>query len=36
VTAPNNARPMDRKHSITWDEKVNISWDPSSAMLLNL
>ncbi|MGY9012895.1 MAG: TOBE domain-containing protein, partial [Rhodobacterales bacterium] len=34
VTAPNNARPMDRKHSITWDEKVNISWEPSSVMLL--
>ena len=34
VTAPNNQRPMNRTHRITWEDKVNISWDPSSAMLL--
>jgi putrescine transport system ATP-binding protein len=35
VTAPNQSRPMNRQHRITWDDRVNISWDPSSAMLLN-
>lgn len=34
VTAPNQSRPMDRTHRITWEDKVNISWEPSSAMLL--
>lgn len=34
VTAPNSLRPMNRTHRITWEDKVNISWDPSSAMLL--
>ncbi|WP_425045804.1 ABC transporter ATP-binding protein [Primorskyibacter sp. S87] len=35
VSAPNQARPMNRTHRITWEDRVNISWDPSSAMLLN-
>ncbi|MBD3666141.1 ABC transporter ATP-binding protein [Sulfitobacter aestuariivivens] len=34
VTAPNQTRPMNRQHLITWEDKVNISWEPSSAMLL--
>jgi putrescine transport system ATP-binding protein len=34
VTAPNQSRPMNRTHRITWEDKVNLSWDPSSAMLL--
>ena len=34
VTAPNQTRPMNRTHRITWEDKVNISWEPSSAMLL--
>jgi putrescine transport system ATP-binding protein len=34
VTAPNQSRPMSRTHRITWEDKVNISWEPSSAMLL--
>jgi putrescine transport system ATP-binding protein len=25
---------MSRTHRITWEDKVNISWEPSSAMLL--
>lgn len=35
VTAPNQTRPMDRQHRITWEDRVNISWEPSSVMLLN-
>ena len=35
VTAPNQTRPMDRAARITWEDKVTISWDPSSAMLLS-
>lgn len=34
VTAPNHSRPMNRSHQITWEDKVKISWDPSSNMLL--
>ncbi|MEM7268929.1 MAG: polyamine ABC transporter ATP-binding protein [Pseudomonadota bacterium] len=34
VTAPNLIRPMSRTHSITWEEKVYLRWEPSSAMLL--
>jgi putrescine transport system ATP-binding protein len=34
VTAPNQSRPMNRTHRITWEDKVNLSWEPSSAMLL--
>jgi putrescine transport system ATP-binding protein len=34
VTATNQTRPMNRTHRITWEDKVNISWEPSSAMLL--
>lgn len=34
VTAPNLTRPMNREHRITWEDKVNISWEPSSPMLL--
>ncbi|NRB35431.1 MAG: ABC transporter ATP-binding protein [Rhodobacteraceae bacterium] len=34
VTAPNQSRPMNRSHRITWDDKVKISWDASSNMLL--
>ena len=35
VTAPNQSRPMNRQHRITWEDKVNIGWEPSSAMLLS-
>lgn len=35
VTAPNQSRPMSRTHSITWEDTVYLSWEPSSAMLLN-
>lgn len=34
VTAPNQFRPMNRTHRITWEDKVKINWEPSSAMLL--
>lgn len=34
VTAPNQTRPMNREQRITWEDKVHISWDPSSPMLL--
>jgi putrescine transport system ATP-binding protein len=34
VTAQNLTRPMNREHRITWEDKVNVSWEPSSAMLL--
>ncbi|MFK7753186.1 MAG: ABC transporter ATP-binding protein [Sedimentitalea sp.] len=34
ATAPNQLRPMNRKHGITWEDQVNIAWEPSSAMLL--
>ena len=34
VTAPNHSRPINREQSITWEDKVHLSWDPSSAMLL--
>ncbi len=35
VTSPNQIRPKNRTHSITWEDKVYIHWDASSAMLLN-
>ncbi len=35
VTAPNQIRPMSRTHAITWEDKVYLSWEPASAMLLN-
>jgi putrescine transport system ATP-binding protein len=35
VTAPNQIRPMNREHSITWEDTVYLSWEPASAMLLN-
>ena len=35
VTAPNLTRPMNQAERITWEDKVNISWEPSSAMLLS-
>lgn len=34
VTAPNQTRPKDRTHRITWEDKVYLHWDDSSAMLL--
>jgi len=34
VTAPNMTRPMNKEHRLTWDEKVTISWEQSSSMLL--
>lgn len=34
VTAPNLIRPMSRTHSITWEEKVYLRWEPNSVMLL--
>lgn len=35
VTAPNQSRPLSRTHSITWEDKVYLSWEPASIMLLN-
>jgi putrescine transport system ATP-binding protein len=34
VTAPNQSRPLDQAQQITWEDKVQISWEPSSVMLL--
>lgn len=34
VTAPNQIRPKSRTHHITWEEKVYLHWDASSAVLL--
>ena len=34
VTIPNQTRPKDRTHRITWEDDVHLSWDASSAMLL--
>lgn len=35
VTMPNQSRPTHTTQRITWEDKVKISWDPSSAMLLH-
>ena len=35
VTSTNKIRPKNRTHSITWEDKVYLNWDASSAMLLN-
>ncbi|MCP4182264.1 MAG: ABC transporter ATP-binding protein [Hyphomicrobiales bacterium] len=35
VTAPNQIRPKNRTHLITWEDKIYLHWDASSAMLLN-
>lgn len=35
VTAPNQSRPTSETQRITWEDKVAISWEPSSVMLLN-
>ena len=35
VTAPNLIRSMNRSHGMTWEDSVSLSWEPSSAMLLN-
>lgn len=34
VTVPNQIRPRDRTHKITWEDEVVLSWDPSSPVLL--
>lgn len=34
VAAPNQMRPNSKTDRITWEDKVNLSWEPSSAMLL--
>ena len=34
VSAPNQTRPMSRTHAITWEDKVYLSWEASSPMLL--
>jgi putrescine transport system ATP-binding protein len=34
VTAPNQIRPKNRAHHITWEEEVHLYWDASSAVLL--
>ncbi len=34
VTAPNQIRPKSRTHLITWEDKIYLHWDASSAMLL--
>lgn len=35
VTSPNQIRPKNRTHQITWEDKVHMTWDASSAMLLS-
>lgn len=35
VSAPNLIRPMSRTHGITWEDTIYLSWEASSAMLLN-
>ena len=35
VTAPNQIRSRSNEQSITWEDTVYLSWEPSSAMLLN-
>ncbi len=35
VTAPNQTRPKNKTHTITWEDTVHLSWEPASAMLLN-
>lgn len=35
VTRPNQSRPTHAAEQLTWGDRVNISWDPSSAMLLH-
>jgi putrescine transport system ATP-binding protein len=35
VTAPNQIRPKNRTHRITWEDRVHLHWDASSAVLLN-
>ncbi len=35
VTSPNQIRPKSRTHQITWEEKVYLHWDASSAVLLS-
>jgi putrescine transport system ATP-binding protein len=34
VSAPNQVRPKNRTHRITWEEEVYLHWDASSAVLL--
>lgn len=34
VTQPNQIRPKNRTHRITWDEEVYLHWDASSSILL--
>ncbi len=34
VSAPNQIRPKSRTHLITWEDKIYLHWDASSAMLL--
>lgn len=34
VTAPNLIRPQNRRHKITWEEDVYLSWEPTSPILL--
>ena len=34
VAAQNQSRPMGKVDRITWEDKVNLSWEPSNAMLL--
>ena len=35
VTQPNQIRPKDKTHHITWDEEVYLHWEASSAILLS-
>jgi len=35
VTSPNQIRPISRTHAMTWEDQVYLTWEPSSAMLLN-
>lgn len=35
VTSPNQIRPSSRTLAMTWEDEVFLTWEPSSAMLLN-
>jgi len=34
VTFPNQRRPKSDRHAVGWDDEVQLTWEPSSAVLL--
>jgi putrescine transport system ATP-binding protein len=34
VTHPNQSRPRGDRHSVDWDDRVHLSWEPSSSVVL--